>query len=88
MRALVLNCTLERSPAPSNTQALADVVVTALRKKEVGAEVVRVVDHHISPGVETDLGEADEWPRLHDVLLHSDILVMATRPRSVSPPSS
>ena len=30
MRALVLNCTLKRSPAESNTDALAGVVVEAL----------------------------------------------------------
>jgi multimeric flavodoxin WrbA len=87
MRALVLNCTLKGSPTPSNTQALADVVIAALRADGVEVEVVRVVDHHIPPGVETDLGEGDEWPRLHDVLLHSDILVMAT-PTWLGQPSS
>src|SRR4051794_38901890 len=87
MRALVLNCTLKGSPPPSNTQALADVVIAALRADGVEVEVVRVVDHHIPPGVETDLGEGDEWPRLHDVLLHSDILVMAT-PTWLGQPSS
>ncbi|MDP9134690.1 MAG: flavodoxin family protein, partial [Actinomycetota bacterium] len=35
MRALVLNCTLKPSPATSNTQAQADVVVTALEGKGV-----------------------------------------------------
>ena len=78
MRALVLNCTLKPSPATSNTQALADVVVDALREKDVDVDVVRVVDRHIPPGVETDLGNGDEWPRIHDLLTASDILVIAT----------
>ena len=87
MRALVLNCTLKPSPATSNTHALAEVVVDALREKDVDVEVVRVVDRHIPPGVETDLGDGDEWPRVHDVLMASDILVIAT-PTWLGQPSS
>lgn len=87
MRALVLNCTLKPSPATSNTQALADSVIDALREKGVDVEVVRVVDRHVPPGVETDLGNGDEWPRIHEVLLGADILVMAT-PTWLGQPSS
>ena len=56
MRALLLNCTLKPSPATSNTQALADVVVRALEDAGVETEVVRVVDRRIPPGVETEPG--------------------------------
>ncbi|AYC36719.1 hypothetical protein DWG14_00929 [Streptomyces griseorubiginosus] len=35
MKALVLNCTLKRSPDPSNTEALAGVVVEQLEKDGV-----------------------------------------------------
>ncbi|MBA3249946.1 MAG: flavodoxin family protein [Geodermatophilaceae bacterium] len=89
MRALVLNCTLKKSPARSNTQALADVVIQALRDLQVEVSVERVVDHTIPFGVETDLGDGDEWPRLHDAILASEILVIATptwigRPASVA----
>jgi multimeric flavodoxin WrbA len=87
MRALVLNCTLKPSPATSNTEALANIVVGALREKAVEVTVVRVVDRHIPPGVETDLGEGDEWPRLHGQLMASDILILAT-PTWLGQPSS
>ena len=87
MRALVLNCTLKPSPTPSNTQALADVVIAALEGHDVEVETVRVVDRHIPPGVETDLGAGDEWPRLHESLGQSDILVIAT-PTWMGQPSS
>src|SRR5215218_3419837 len=87
MRALVLNCTLKPSPATSNTEALANIVVGALREKAVEVTVVRVVDQHIPPGVETDLGEGDEWPRLHGQLMASDILILAT-PTWLGQPSS
>jgi multimeric flavodoxin WrbA len=87
MRALILNCTLKPSPARSNTQALTDVVIAALEAKGVEVETVRVVDHDIPPGVDTDLGGGDEWPQLHDSLLSSDILVIAT-PTWLGQPSS
>lgn len=87
MRALVLNCTLKRSPTPSNTAALADVVIAALREKDVDVEMIRVVDRDIPPGVETDLGDGDEWPPIRKVLMSSDILVIAT-PTWLGQPSS
>ncbi len=87
MRALMLNCTLKPSPAVSNTQALADVVVKSLKEKGVDTEVVRVVDRHVPPGVDTDLGDGDEWPRIHELLLDSDILIIAT-PTWLGQPSS
>ena len=59
MRALIINCTLKPSPAPSNTEALAQVVATALEKESVAVDWVRAVDHDIKPGVESDLGPGD-----------------------------
>lgn len=87
MRALVLNCTLKSSPTPSNTQVLADVVIDALRQQDVEVDVIRLVDRNIPPGVETDLGNGDEWPEIHELLTASDILIMAT-PTWVGQPSS
>jgi multimeric flavodoxin WrbA len=87
MRALVLNCTLKSSPTTSNTQALADVVIAALKEKGVDVDVVRVVDRNVPPGVETDLGNGDEWPQLHAMLMDSEILVIAT-PTWLGQPSS
>ena len=87
MRALILNCTLKQSPTPSNTEALADVVATALRQLSVTVETVRLVDLHIPPGVQTDLGEGDDWPEIHGKLLASEILVVAS-PTWLGRPSS
>lgn len=78
MKALVLNCTLKASPEPSNTQALADVVISALEEHGLDVGVHRVVDHSIPYGVSTDMGSGDEWPAIHAEVLASDILVIAT----------
>ena len=89
MKALFINCTLKRSPEPSNTKALADVVAGELGR--LGAEVswVRAVDLAIPEGVKTSQGEGDQWPGVHEALLDSEILVIASptwlgRPSSVA----
>lgn len=89
MKALVINCTLKPSPATSNTEALAKVVNDKLRAEDVEVTEVRAVDKDLKPGVETDMGEGDEWPSIHQALLEADILVIATptwmgRPASVT----
>lgn len=89
MKALVINCTLKKSPAPSNTEALASVVAARLSELKVTTQCVRAVDLDIAPGVVTDAGDGDEWPEVHDRLLDSEILVIASptwlgRPSSVA----
>ncbi|MHC3467198.1 flavodoxin family protein [Streptomyces sp. 7R007] len=90
MKALVINCTLKSSPAPSNTEALAGVVVEQLRKDGVDVDTVRAVDLDIAPGVTSEaVREGDAWPAVHDKLLGSQILVIASptwlgRPSSVA----
>ncbi|WP_449353010.1 flavodoxin family protein [Streptomyces shaanxiensis] len=90
MKALVLNCTLKRSPDPSNTEALAGVVVEQLEKHGVDVEVVRAVDLTIEPGVVSEtVRDGDAWPLVHAKLLDAEILVVASptwlgRPSSVA----
>ncbi|TDD23889.1 flavodoxin family protein [Nonomuraea diastatica] len=87
MRAVVVNCTLKPAPEPSNTGALADVVAGELRERGVEIETYRAVDENILPGVQTDMGNGDGWPRIHRSLLGSEILIVAT-PTWVGHPSS
>lgn len=89
MRALVINCTLKPSPQPSNTEALAATVVAALKGHGAEVDVVRAVDLNLKPGVETDMGDGDDWPGVHEKLLAAQILVIASptwlgRPSSVA----
>jgi multimeric flavodoxin WrbA len=87
MRAVVINCTLKPAPQPSNTEALAEIVAGELRKRGVEVETFRAVDHNILPGVQSDMGEGDGWPRIHRSLLGARILIVAT-PTWVGHPSS
>ncbi len=61
----------------------------ALSEGDVETQIVRVVDHDVRPGVSSDEGEGDDWPAIHEKLLASEILVIATptwlgRPSSVA----
>jgi multimeric flavodoxin WrbA len=87
LRALVLNCTLKRSPAPSNTEVLASVLSAALGDGGVVCETIRVVDHDVLPGVSSDEGEGDQWPAIRAKVVSSEILVLAT-PTWFGQPSS
>jgi multimeric flavodoxin WrbA len=85
MRALILNCTLKKSPAPSNTETLAGLVANGLREHDVEVESVRIADKRVEPGVETDMG--DDWTAIHEKLLSAEILVIAS-PTWLGRPSS
>ncbi len=87
LRALVLSCTLKRSPASSSTDKLSRDVVDALSGHGVTSEVVRVVDHTVRFGVTVDEGDGDEWPALREKIVAADILVVAT-PIWMGQPSS
>ncbi|MFD8717983.1 flavodoxin family protein [Streptomyces sp. NPDC059629] len=89
MKALVINCTLKKSPEPSHTEELASQVAARLDRLGVQTEFVRAVDPAIAPGVVTDAGDGDGWPRVHEQLLDAEIPVVASptwlgRPCSVA----
>jgi hypothetical protein len=50
LQALIVNCTLKRSPQPSHTDTLLDVVRHIFQKQGVGVESIRFVDHAVAEG--------------------------------------
>jgi multimeric flavodoxin WrbA len=44
----------------------------------VTTELVRVADYDVRPGVSSDEGDGDQWPRLRAKVLEAEILVMAS----------
>ncbi len=87
VKALVLSCTLKHSPETSNTEALAQILTSALEREQVETELVRVVDHAVSPGVSSDEGDGDEWPAIRAKIVSSEILIVAS-PTWLGKPSS
>jgi multimeric flavodoxin WrbA len=75
-----LNCTLKGDAAtPSSTDAM-----IALLKAEFEmlgtkvADTVRVAALNIKPGVSSDEGEGDDWPKVRKKILAADILILGT----------
>lgn len=87
VRAVALNCSLKASPEPSNTQALANVVLDALKGHGVETTTFRLADLSIPPGVQSDLGAGDDWPRIREAILGAEILLVLT-PTWLGRPSS
>lgn len=87
LSALILVCSLKASPAPSSSDLLGRQVLTELDKHGVRGDVVRIVDHNVRFGVNTDEGNGDQWPAIRALVLAADILVVAT-PIWMGQPSS
>lgn len=77
-RVLVLNTTLKGSPEPSSTDALAHELAREFPAETCEVAVVRVVDYSLPPGISADLGEGDDWPKLRQSILDSEIVIFAT----------
>jgi multimeric flavodoxin WrbA len=55
------------------------LLVGELKKHGVEfAETIRVADHDIKPGVESDEGDGDAWPDIRRRILDADILIFGT----------
>ncbi|WP_092808346.1 flavodoxin family protein [Rhodococcus globerulus] len=78
LTALALTCSLKPSPAASSSELIADQVLAELRKHDVSGESIRLVDIDVRPGVETDMGEGDQWPQIRAKIHAADILLIST----------
>ncbi len=78
LHAVALACTLSPSPKESSSVLLGQQVLDQLEKHGVSGELIRAVDHNISPGMETDMGDGDDWPAIRDKILAADILLIST----------
>ena len=75
---LALICSLKPSPAPSSSALIAEHVFDTMRRNGARCEAIRCVDLNIAPGVETDMGDGDEWPQVRQKVLEADILLIST----------
>jgi multimeric flavodoxin WrbA len=78
LSVLLLNCTLKHAPEESSCQLIAEQLLGGFAGHGLDGDIVRVVDLDVAPGVDADMGDGDEWPRLRERILSSDILVVCT----------
>jgi multimeric flavodoxin WrbA len=89
LKVLALNCTLKtaRASEKSSTDVLLKQVLQEFKKHDVRGEIVRVVDLNIKPGVTSNEGRGDDWPKLLTRVLAAHILIIGT-PIWLGQPSS
>jgi multimeric flavodoxin WrbA len=82
LRLVIFNCTLKRSPEPSQTDGLLAIPRAILARTGVHVDEIRTVDHEIPPGVWPDMREhgydRDEFPAIYrDLVSPADMILMA-----------
>ena len=87
LKFIALNCTLKRAGEKSSTDALLKQVSDAFAGHDCTGHIVRVADLNIKPGVKSNEGRGDAWPKLRARILAADILVIGT-PIWLGQPSS
>ncbi len=78
LKAVMLNCTLKKSPEVSNTEALMNKVRSWWDTMDVETQMLRVVDYHVPFGVSSNEGEGDQWPEILEQILEADIVCIGT----------
>lgn len=80
LTACAINCSLAPSgKRDSSTDAMIAVLREAFAKHDVTvSEPIRIADHDVKPGVSSDEGKGDDWPKIREQILAADILVFGT----------
>lgn len=78
LSALAINCTLKPSPDTSSCELLLTQVLAELRGHGVDGALLRAADYNIKPGVTSDEGSGDDWPRIRQQILDADIFILGT----------
>ncbi|CAN5203992.1 flavodoxin family protein [soil metagenome] len=82
LKAIFINCTLKRTPELSHTEALMGLSMEIMRKQSVEVDYLRAVDLDLVPGVWPDMTEhgweRDDWPKLFERVMASDILLIGS----------
>ncbi len=82
LKAVYVNCTLKKSPTKSHTHDLMDVSIKIMESEGVAVQSLRLADFEVPVGVQPDMtkeGETrDDWPKLYEDIIATDILVIGT----------
>lgn len=82
LNALIINCTLKKSPEMSHTDKLIDICAAIMIRNGVTVERMRAVDLEIPTGVYPDMTEhgweTDDWPAVFEKVQKADILILTS----------
>lgn len=79
LNVLILNASLKHGPDSSNTQEVADLVVSQMREHApIEVVSVRLADRDIPVGLDFRESDTDEWPAIVEEIKKADIVLFAT----------
>lgn len=78
LTAFALTCSLRRTGQgkPSSSDRLVGDLFAELQSHGIACARERAADYRILPGVSSDEGEGDDWPRLRARIMAADIFVL------------
>jgi len=82
LKAILLNCTLKKSPTRSHTEGLMKKSEAIMKANGVSTKIIRVVDYNIAFGVYPDMTqhgwEKDGWPEIQSQVMDANILIIGS----------
>lgn len=78
LKAVSLVCTLSPSPDKSSSEKMSQDIERELALQGVTTTTFRIADYRVAFGIEKDMGEGDEWPRIREAVVAADILIIST----------
>lgn len=88
LTATAINCSLSAKGRKSSTDAMIAVLAEHFAEHDVEVlEPIRIAAHNVKWGVTSDEGDNDDWPKIREQILASDILIFGT-PIWMGQPSS
>jgi len=79
LNVLILNASLKHAPNVSNTEEVAEMLISEMRKiADITAESVRLADKRIPVGLGFKESEDDEWPSIVDKIKTAHVVIFAT----------
>jgi multimeric flavodoxin WrbA len=80
LKAQPINCTLKSdASSASSTDVMIGVLGAEFEARGVTmAETIRIAAHNVLPGVTSNEGDGDDWPKIRERILAADILIFGT----------
>jgi len=79
LTATAINCSLVAQGRASSTDAMIAVLAEHFAEQDVAVgDPIRIAAHDVKWGVTSDAGPGDDWPKIREQILASDILIFGT----------
>ncbi|KHE72330.1 flavodoxin family protein [Halobacillus sp. BBL2006] len=78
MKAVLLNCSLEKGNKTTDTEKLLHQSAQTFQGEEIDVERIHLRDFHINFGITPKLDGDDDWPFVFEKILEADIVLFAT----------